>query len=81
MTPGEPLADQIAPADMTPRPRWWERLSWYAGSMLLTCVLVFFGLRLDRVDPRAPFYYDLDSLLMMPMVRPPPNADRGTLAQ
>ena len=34
-----------------PAPRWWERLSWYTGSMILTCVLVFFGLRLDRVDP------------------------------
>jgi hypothetical protein len=74
-TPAEPVPDAIAPADMAPRPRWWERSAWYVGSMLLTCVLVFFGLRLDKADPRAPFYYDLDSLLIMPMVKA--TAERG----
>lgn len=65
----DPFADQLAPADLEPRPRWWERLAWYAGSLLVTSILVFFGLRLDRADLKAPFYYDLDALLILPMVK------------
>ncbi len=60
---------QIAPADQVAIPRWWERLAWYVGSVLLSCILIFCGLRLDDADLRAPFYYDLDSLLILPMVK------------
>ena len=74
----EPVADQTAPADMEPVPKLRERLAWYSGAIVLTCILVFFGLRLDRVDPRAPFYYDLDSLLILPMVKA--TAERGPRA-
>ena len=52
-----------------------ERLAWYAGALVLTCLLVFLGLRLDRVNLRAPFYYDLDALLILPMVKA--TAERG----
>jgi hypothetical protein len=68
-TPPESAADQTAPADLDRAPRWWERFAWYAGAVLLTCVLISTGLRLDRADLRAPFYYDLDSLLILPMVK------------
>jgi hypothetical protein len=67
--PAAPSPDQTAPADLDRVARWWERLAWYAGAAVLTCLLVFFGLRLDRADLRAPFYYDLDSLLILPMVK------------
>jgi MFS family permease len=57
----EPAAD--------PPPRWRERVAWYAGTALLSCALVAGGLRLDRADLAAPFYYDLDALLMLPFVK------------
>src|SRR5262249_15222916 len=38
-------------------------------------VLLFAGLRLDKVDFTAPFYYDLDALLILPMVKA--TAERG----
>jgi hypothetical protein len=62
-------ADRIAPADLEPRASWAERLGWYGGATVLTCVLLFFGLRLDQADLGAPFYYDLDSLLILPFVK------------
>jgi hypothetical protein len=58
-----------APADMVPTPRLRERLAWYVGTALVSCFLVSAGLRLDRADLRAPFYYDADSLLILPMVK------------
>src|SRR5438067_6955010 len=70
-----PGPDQLTPADLDRRPRWRERLAWYAGAVALTCVLLFGGLRLDRADLRAPFYYDLDALLILPMVKA--TAERG----
>ncbi|MBA4188004.1 MAG: hypothetical protein C0467_08290 [Planctomycetaceae bacterium] len=65
----QPDADSLAPADLVRRPGTRERFAWYAGTMLLSCILVFWGLRLDVADFRAPFYYDLDALLMMPLVK------------
>lgn len=58
-------------AALAPVPRRWERLAWYCGAVLLTCLLIFFGLRLDRAgaDLTAPFYYDLDALLILPLVK------------
>ncbi|HEV3385096.1 MAG TPA: hypothetical protein VG097_09780, partial [Gemmata sp.] len=70
ITAPKPLAsEQSAPADLVAPPRWWERFAWYSGSALLSCVLIFAGLRLDQADLKAPFYYDLDSLLILPMVK------------
>jgi len=71
----DPLREQSAPADLVPSAGVWQRLAWYAGSCLLTCVLVCLGLRLDRADLNSPFYYDLDSLLILPMVKA--TAERG----
>lgn len=62
-------SEQAVPASMESSPGRWERIAWYVGSMVLSCVLVFAGLRLDQADLKAPFYYDLDSLLIMPMVK------------
>src|SRR5262249_31522185 len=36
---------------------------------VLTCLLVAAGLRLDAADITAPFYYDEDALLILPMVK------------
>jgi hypothetical protein len=69
------FVDATAPADLVPQPSARERLAWYTGAIILTCILFFFGLRLDRVTLRAPFYYDLDALLILPMVKA--TAERG----
>jgi hypothetical protein len=52
-----------------PAPGRWERLGWYAGAVVATCVLLAAGLRLDAIDIRAPLAYDGDVLLIMPMVK------------
>jgi hypothetical protein len=52
-----------------PTPGRWERFAWYAGTVLVVWLLVYWGLRLDQADLRAPFYYDLDALLILPMVK------------
>ncbi len=75
----EPVAEPpelVAPADLSPVPSRRERFAWYAGSVLLSCVLVFAGLRLWSQDLHAPFYYDLDSLLYLPLVKT--TIDSGT---
>lgn len=64
-----PARVDAAPADSAPAPSRWRRLAWYSGAMVLTCLLVAGGLRLDQADLYAPFYYDLDSLLILPMVK------------
>src|SRR5262245_55972041 len=64
-----PVSADAAPADLVPPPSRRERLAWYAGAMLLSCILISAGLRLDSADLKAPFYYDLDSLLMLPLVK------------
>lgn len=64
-----PVPADAAPADLAPPPGRRERLAWYAGAMLLSCGLIAGGLRLDAVDLKAPFYYDLDALLMLPLVK------------
>ncbi len=58
-----------APADLLPKPRWTERLAWYAGTMILALLLLTFGLRLWQRNLHAPFYYDLDALLYLPLTR------------
>jgi len=63
------IEGERAPADMIPAASRQRRFAWYVGALTLTCALVFFGLRLDRVSLRSPFYYDLDALLILPMVK------------
>ncbi len=60
---------QSREAELIRQPSLRERLAWYFGAMLLSCLLVTAGLRLDTVDLKAPLYYDLDSLLILPMVK------------
>lgn len=57
------------PADLAPQPGRRERALWYAGTAVLTAVLIAAGYRLDAADIRAPFYYDEDALLILPMVK------------
>lgn len=69
--PAPPAAppDPVAPADLAPVPTRRERAAWYAGSMIVASVLVSAGLRLDSQDLHAPFYYDQDALLYLPLVK------------
>ena len=69
------IAAPAASSQPEPPPGRKVRVAWYGGSILLTVLLVFFGLRLDRADIRAPFYYDLDALLILPLVKA--TAERG----
>ncbi len=68
--------EPVAPADLAPVPSRRERFAWYAGAMLLASALVFVGLRLWSQDLHAPFYYDLDSILYLPLVKT--TIDNGT---
>jgi hypothetical protein len=67
--PATAPGDVAAPADLAPQPVWWERLAWYAGAILLSCLLAAVGMKLWARDLRAPFYYDLDALLYLPLTR------------
>jgi hypothetical protein len=60
---------ETAPADLVPVPGRRERFAWYLGTMLLSIILITAGLRLDVADLKAPFYYDEDSLLILPLVK------------
>ncbi len=59
----------FAPADLVPPSAPRERVAWYAGAMLLSCVLVTVGMQLWSRDLHTPFYYDLDALLYLPLVK------------
>jgi hypothetical protein len=63
-----PSADP-APADLVPEPSRRARLLWYVGTMALTAALVTVGMRVWDRDLHAPFFYDLDSLLYLPLVK------------
>ena len=58
-------ADDAAPVEPSRR----ERAAWYLGAIVVTCVTLFAGLRLDSVSLRSPLSYDGDALLIMPMVK------------
>lgn len=59
----------LAPADLLPVPSRRERLAWYSGAVLASVVLLTVGMQLWKRDLRAPFYYDQDGLLYLPLVR------------
>lgn len=67
--PSPSAVESPAPADRVPAPHRWQRFAGYSGAAALTCILLFFGLRLDRADLKAPLGYDLDSLLILPLVK------------
>ncbi|MDB5306165.1 MAG: hypothetical protein JWO38_367 [Gemmataceae bacterium] len=69
--PAEPAPPTVptGPADLVRRPAVWERVAWYAGAAVLTCLFLVGGLRLDAVDLHSPLSYDGDVLLIMPMVK------------
>src|SRR5947208_7137791 len=68
-------AESPAPAELVPAPTLRERLAWYVGAAALTGVLLAACYRLDRADIAAPFYYDEDALLILPLVKA--TLDRG----
>ncbi|MCZ2341217.1 MAG: hypothetical protein LC104_05395 [Bacteroidales bacterium] len=62
-----------------PRSPWRLRLQPLAGygcAVMLTCGLLFFGLRLDRADFSVPFQYEHDVLLILPFVKA--TVERGS---
>lgn len=63
------LEGPAEPADLAPPAAWRERLAWYVGAMLLSGVLATVGMQLWNRDLHAPFYYDLDVLLYLPLVK------------
>jgi hypothetical protein len=64
-----PAAEAAAPADLAPAPSRRARLAWYAGTVFLAAALAAGGMQLWKRDLHAPFYYDLDGLLYLPLVR------------
>lgn len=67
--PAVPAPAAPAPLDLTPPAARRERLAWYGGAMLLSLILATLGMQLWNRDLRAPFYYDLDALLYLPLTR------------
>lgn len=68
-TPAAATAAPPAPADLLPRPSRRQVIGWYAIAQLVTIVVLAAGLRLDLVSLREPLEYDVDALLIMPMVK------------
>lgn len=67
-----PLPDSspaLAPADPNAKASLLRRAFWYSLAFIVTSGVIAAGLRLDQADMRAPFCYDEDSLLIMPMVK------------
>lgn len=62
-------APPTAPADLVPHTALRNRVAWYAGTLALTVIILFAGLRLDAIDLHAPLEYDRDVLLILPMVK------------
>ncbi len=57
------------PADRLPLPPRRARVGWYALAFVASAAIIFVGYRLDRVSLREPLEYDMDVLLIMPMVK------------
>ena len=67
--PALPQAESTVPTDLAPPATRRERLAWYFGAMLLSVVLATVGMQLWNRDLHAPFYYDLDAMLYLPLVK------------
>src|SRR5215831_3134973 len=67
--PAPAAPEPVAPADLEPPASWHTRLAWYVGTMFLASVLAVGGMQLWNRDLRAPFYYDLDAMLYLPLTR------------
>jgi hypothetical protein len=72
----QPATEPDAPAPAVPPATVRARLAWYAGSMALSLVLLASAYQFWKRDLRAPFYYDLDAMLYIPLVRS--TVERGT---
>lgn len=57
-----------APTVAHPIHRWPVELGWHLLAAALTTVILVAGLRIDRADFHAPFAYEHDALLILPMV-------------
>jgi hypothetical protein len=62
-------APEPATSNLVPPARVRERLAWYCGTVLAACLLATLGMQLWKRDLHAPFYYDLDTLLYLPLAR------------
>ena len=69
-TVAEQTVDIHAPADMIPPASLRERLAWYAGAIVLTCLLVFFGLASRPSQPPR-------AVLLRPRRAPHPPDGQG----
>jgi len=58
-----------APADRLPLPPRRARVGWYALAFVATAAIISAGYRLDEISLREPIDYDMDCLLIMPMVK------------
>ncbi|QDU21664.1 hypothetical protein [Urbifossiella limnaea] len=62
-------ADPPAPAERIPLPSRRVRVGWYVLAAVASTVLIAAGYRVDRLNLREPLDYDLDVLLILPMVK------------
>lgn len=62
-----PVPSAAAPPH--PPARWPVELGWHLFAAALTVGILVLGLRLDRADFHAPFSYEHDALLILPMVQ------------
>ena len=71
--PPSPGTGEAAPLPDTtsahPAGRWYVELGWHLLAAALTVGVLVAGLRLDRADFHAPFSYEHDALLILPMVQ------------
>ncbi|HET6573091.1 MAG TPA: hypothetical protein VFG68_05785 [Fimbriiglobus sp.] len=56
--------------------RWSAELGWHLLAATVTVGVLFAGLRLDKADLHAPFTYENDALLILPLVKA--ALDRGS---
>ncbi|HET6573088.1 MAG TPA: hypothetical protein VFG68_05770, partial [Fimbriiglobus sp.] len=57
------------PVQPPPRPGVFREIGWYLLFALATVAVLVAGLRLESADVRAPFEYDGDALLILPLVK------------
>ncbi len=70
---GHALAPAVSPA---PAGRWYAEAGWHLLAALVTVGVLVGGLRLDKADLHAPFAYEYDALLILPLVKA--TVERGS---